>query len=259
MNRILFTLLFLIVLCCGVFGQEIVSSSQAIFPFGLSLQAGLGSYAIRDEFISHEKYSGSLPVYLCMWTDATPRRASRISLEYRAGSEIKNYNVSTSITEFTFGLDYLYPIGKFSLLSKDVFAYLGPSPELFIHFRSQNIASGGSAITRAYSFALLFSAGGTLELACPINETLLADVSLMTNVLSFGGRSVNPQNSEEPFLKLLTLFSGLRFKTDIGFRYALSSDFFVRLAYRLEVTRIDAWNYFISGSDMGVLSVHYGF
>jgi hypothetical protein len=247
------------VFCNSLFGQTGGSAPDAFFPFGLSLQAGLGSYSIRDEFVSREKYSGALPVYLCTWTDATPSRASRISLEYRSSSTIKNYNVSASITEFSFGLDYLYPVGKFSILSKDVIAYLGPSPELFIHFRSQNIANGGSAITRAYSAAMLFSAGGALDLACPISNDLLADASIATNVLSFGGRFVNPENSNESFLKLLTLFSGIRLKSDIGLRYALSSHFSVRLAYRVEIARIDAWDYFVSGSDMGVLSVHYGF
>jgi hypothetical protein len=78
-------------------------------------------------------------------------------------------------------------------------------------------------------------------------------------VFSFGGRFVNPENSDASFFKLLTLFSGLRFKTDVSLRYAFSSNFSVRLAYRIEVTRIDAWDYFISGSHMGVLSMHYGF
>ncbi len=239
--------------------QSIDSSSTSILPIGLTIQSGLGSYSICDEFISREKYSGTLPIYMLMWTDATPRRASKITFEYRSGSEIKNYNVSATITEFTFGLEYLYPIGRFSLLSNDVFAYLGPSPDLFFHFRSQNIANGGSAITRAYSVAMLLSAGATLELACPINNGLLAGISLGTNVFSFGGRFVNPENSDATFFKLLTLFSGLRFKSDVGLRYALTSNFSVRLSYRFELTRVDAWDYFISGSDMGVLSLNYGF
>ena len=121
------------------------------------------------------------------------------------------------------------------------------------------MATGGSAITRAYSLAMLLSAGATLEFVCPINKTLLADASLGTNVFSFGGRFVNPDNSDASFFKLLTLFSGLRFKSDVGLLYVLSSNFSVRLAYRFELTRVDAWDYFISGSDMGVLSVHYGF
>lgn len=240
-------------------GQTGDSSSQSVFHRGLSLQAGPGWYSIRDEFISHQNYSGAMPVYLLTWTDVTDKRASNITLEYRAASAIRNYNVSASIVEFSFDINYLYPVGRFSLLSKDVVAYLGPSPEFFIHFRSQNIANGGSAIFRAYSAAMLFSAGATLALACPIANELTADASFETNVLSLGARFVNPDNSSEPFLKLLTPFSGWRSKTDIGIRYQLSSNISARLAYRVEIARINAWDYFISGSDMGVLSVFYGF
>ncbi|MBF8296763.1 MAG: hypothetical protein HW389_3308 [Bacteroidetes bacterium] len=235
-------------------GQTGDSSSQSVFHRGLTLQVGPGLYSIRDEFISRQNYSGPMPVYLLTWTDMTGKRASNMTLEYRAAAAIKNYNVSAS-----FDINYLYPVGRFSLLSRDVVAYLGPSPEFFIHFRSQNIANGGNAITRAYSAAMLFSAGATLALACAIENALTADASFETNVLSLGARFVNPDNSSEPFLKLLTPFSGWRSKTDIGIRYQLSSNISARLAYRVEIARINAWDYFISGSDMGVLSVFYGF
>jgi hypothetical protein len=259
MKRLLLLVLALVPTCKCLYSQANDSTRGAMFPIGLTMQAGFGSYVIRDEFISHETYSGTLPMYMFTWTDCTPSCASQVTLEYQAGSRIKNFSVSASITEFTFGMDYLYPIGKLSFLSKDVFAYLGPSPDLFFHYRSQNLANGGTAITRAYSVAMLLSAGATLDLVCPIKENILADISLGTNVLSFGGKFVNPDNSDESFFKLLTFFSGLRVKSDIGLRYAASSNLSVRLGYRFELTRIDAWDYFISGSDMGVLSIYYGF
>jgi len=259
MKKLLLVILALSMVNWPLYGQADDSTSNTTFYQRFSAQGGVGSYAIRDEFISDETYSGTMPVYLIEWIDETPSRASEITFEYRAGSEIKDYNVSASITEFTLGFDFLYPIGKFSILSQEISTYLGPSPDLFFHFRSQNIANGGSALTRAYSLAMLLSAGMTFKCTCPINNSFLADASFGTNVFSFGGRFVNPNNSDASFFKLLTLFSGLRFKSDIGLQYALSSDFFVRLAYRFELTSINAWDYFISGSDMGVLSLNYGF
>jgi hypothetical protein len=259
MKRVLLLILALVLVRCWMYGQPIDSTRHTAFPTGLTLQAGLGSYAIRDEFISHERYSGRMPLYSLQWTDGTPGRVSRITLEYEAGSGIKNYNVSGSITEFTFGLDYLYPIGRWPFLSHNVSAYFGPSPDLFFHFRSQNIASGGSALARAYSVAILLSAGATLEIVCPIDNAFLADASLSSSVLSFGARFVNPDESDQSFVKPLTSFSGLRFKSNLGVRYIISSNFSARIGYRFEFTRITAWDFFISGCDMGVLSVQYGF
>jgi len=259
MKRLMLMILALSMARSNLLGQEGDSTISTLLSKGLTFRAGIGSYALRDEFISRETYSGALPVYMLTWTDGAPARISQMSFELRAGSAIRNHNISASITEFAFSFDYLYPVGKFTFLSHDVSVYLGPSPDFFVHFRSQNIAKGGSAITRAYSVAMLFSAGAILTFLSPLNESLLADATFESNVLSFGGRIVNPDDSDESFVKPLTPFSGLRFKSDAGLRYEVSSRLHVRLSYRFELSRIDAWDYFISGSDMGVLSLHYRF
>jgi len=168
MHRHALLLLMLLLPCCRALSQETDLPGQQFFPVGISFEGGPGSFAVRDEFISRERYSGPLPLYSLTWTDVTAARANRIMLEYRTGAHVMNYNVSATITEFTFGLHYLYPIGRIPLFSKQVHAYLGPSPELFFHFRSQNLAGGGNAIFRAYSVAFLLSAGATASFFCPL-------------------------------------------------------------------------------------------
>ena len=45
-----------------LYGQTDDSTRRAMSSKGLSVQAGVGSYALRDEFISRETYSA---LYLC--------------------------------------------------------------------------------------------------------------------------------------------------------------------------------------------------
>ena len=227
--------------------------------FGLSVQGNLGSYAVRDEFISHEKYSGALPGLIVEWSDVGASGGNRFTLEYASAPAIKNYNVSAAILEFALGIDWIYPVGRFSLFSRPVFASLGPSSEFYIHFRSQNLSTGGLAIFRTYSFASLFTVGVNASFVSPVSADFIADASFGASVAGLGGRLVNPDDSQSSMFEFLTLVAGLRCKTDIGLRYMVFSNLSVRLGYRLEIVRIDAWDYFISGSDIAALSVRYGF
>jgi hypothetical protein len=235
------------------------SISNSTFLTGLMIQAGIGSYSIRDEFISREKYHGPMSSYSLSWADATPSRGSLMSIEYHAGSNLKNFNVSSSITEFGFRVGFLYRVGTLSLLSQDVQVLLGPLPELFLHFRRQNIANGGDAITRAYSVAMLLSAGIAVDLACPLTDQFLARLTVTSNAVSVGGRFINPDNTDDSFFRLLSFLDAVHLNVDFGFHYQACRRLTLAIDYRLELTRIDAWDFFMSGFDAGMVSFQFGF
>jgi hypothetical protein len=42
---------------------------KIIFPEGITQEYGIGNYAVTDEYISKEKYSGTLPYYKVGWAN----------------------------------------------------------------------------------------------------------------------------------------------------------------------------------------------
>jgi hypothetical protein len=44
-------------------------TQKSIVPEGITVEYGIGSYAVTDEYISAEKYSGSLPYYSITWAN----------------------------------------------------------------------------------------------------------------------------------------------------------------------------------------------
>jgi len=48
-------------------GQDSMSH-QTLFPSGISIEYGLGRYSVRDEYISKERYSGTLPDFRANWS-----------------------------------------------------------------------------------------------------------------------------------------------------------------------------------------------
>ena len=61
---ILWALTFLI--ASHVSGQDSLSYLN-VYPAGISFEYGIGNYSVKDEYISKEKYSGTLPYYSFGW------------------------------------------------------------------------------------------------------------------------------------------------------------------------------------------------
>jgi hypothetical protein len=96
-------------------GQD-ASNPEIIFPSGVSLGFGLGLFSVRDEYISDEKYSGTLPYMNLEWMRFRARSAYHLEVEYQQSANIANNNISAEVMQFVFNQDYIYPVGSILLL-----------------------------------------------------------------------------------------------------------------------------------------------
>jgi hypothetical protein len=260
-KRFVLQSLIICALTVPVVAQDSTSHEQ-IFDEGLAIHGGVGFLALKDEYISDEVYSGTIPYFALTWSRQHDTYGDRAWLEYEYTPDLKNYNISAKITQFRLGIAFVYPIGQTNILSEETYFLLGPSSELFLHFRSENIADAGVSSFNSYSVAALFSGGVRFEALCPLSSDFQLHAMAQTTVLSLGGRIPNLVGSEEGEqtespLKLLTLFSGLDAEAELGIHYMVAPSMFVAAGYRFELTRIDAWDFFISGNDNFILSVSY--
>ncbi len=256
---------FMTILLTMVNTRALAQDSTSIaysFGDGLAIHGGVGFLSLKDEYISSEVYSGEVSYFAASWSRQNETYGHRLWLEYEYTAALRNHNISTEITQLRLGVAFMYPIGKTNVLSKDVDVLFGPTSELFFHFRSENIANGGESIANAYSFALLFSGGVKLEALCSLNESLQLHAKAQTSLLSLGGRTPSVvaaeegEKTESPF-KLLTVFAGFDASGEIGCDYKLYQSVLIAADYRFELTRISAWDFFISGNDNFILSAAY--
>jgi len=258
--RIISLIIFFPLIVGSLFGQDSLNH-QTIFQRGVAIDFGLGHCSVRDEYISKEKYSGALPYFAASWSRFHNKYGFRQKLEFRGSSAIKNYNISTDIFQFSLHRDYLYPIGKFTILSKDVFSYLGPATEFFLFYNKPNFVEGGIHLN--YSFVLLLSGGINAEFIVPLKNGFQIESSGYLSLLSLGLRTpeiVKPKENdeeEESPVKLLTPFSGMNSVVCLGGRYYLFKSLSVKLAYKFQLTRISSWDPLLAASDNLILTLTY--
>ena len=237
-------------------GQDSLKNLN-VYPGGISIEYGIGNYSVRDEYISKEKYSGTLPYYSLSWAREHKRYIYRLEMAYRNSNNINNYNVSSDITQVTFNQGFLYPLKKKLLFKKELYIWLGPSTEFFFYYAKPHIAVSG--FDYAQSFAGLFSLGFNADIVYSLNQNFQFESSLRSTVLSLGWRMVDSEEDDQSPVKPLTLFSGLNCSFNLGARYYIFNRLSVIITYKFELTRISAWDPLLSASDNVIIGLTYRF
>jgi hypothetical protein len=99
------------------------------------------------------------------------------------------------------------------------------------------------------SNAVLISIGINAKCIYYLSQKFQFEGFIRSSILSIGIRMVDLEDNNEKAVKPLTAISGLNYKNNFGIRYLLTSHISIKLSYCLKITRIDAWDYFISSND----------
>lgn len=250
------TLILILLLSGNIHSQDLLTE-KTTFPEGVTVGYGTGDLAVTDEYISAEKYSGSIPYYSIGWTNQHSNYVYHLEINFRNSNTIKNYNVSTDIYQFTLNQGFNYSLPEFNLFDKEAYAYIGPAAELYFYYNQQNIAVSG--FDYAQSFAILISGGISSELLYRLYNDLNIEGSLRFSLLSLGFRMVDEEETDEKPVKILSLFSATNLVFKIGPRYYIFDNLSVKASYLFHLTRISSWEPLLSASDNVVLSLTYRF
>ena len=233
------------------------SSEPVVYPGGISLKYGWGAYALRDNYISPERYDGVLPFYAIGWTHTHDRYVYKLNFALRQADDIKNFNVSTNIVSFKLSQGFLYPLKPLNLFDKDLSLWLGPTTDVFYFENSPDIAVSGFDYTN--SFSTLISLGFRGDGMYSIAKKFSFESSLQFTILSLGMRTVDSEEDEQPGAKPLTLASGLNASFDLGMCYDLFHWLSLGLSYRFELIRITAWENILSASNGAFVGLYFRF
>ena len=230
---------------------------KTVFPSGIFLGYGQGFYAVKDEYISKEKYSGAMPYYHVEWVRFHNRNGYRLEFEYWKSTDISNNNISAEAQQFNFNQDYFYPIGKFSLFSRNVYAYLGPSVQLFYYEIYYHFVSPGTFISPT-THGIVGSLGINTEFVYQVNDKFKVEGFLRSNLISIAGKKIDERKYEdESSPALQSVFTATKLDADLTLRYYLINRVSLSLGYRFDLSRIHKWDPYIAASNNIIISINF--
>jgi hypothetical protein len=220
----------------------------------LTLHGGLSYLTVRDEYISRENYTATLPSVGLSWSQFGSRTAYFVAVHYQSTSRLKNYNVSANFSQVSAQGAFLFRAGDFSLLHRNLTLWIGPGSEIFWDDRQQNIAGSVKVSSSLGSMCASFNARIFYQLA----SWLQLEAGTFVSLLSLTGKSSEGNDSDDS-PKVLTLFSSLRTESEVRLRCHVTGSLSAFAAYRFELTRVSAWDRFVAAGDHFIASLSYDF
>jgi len=249
-------LVVLTVCAPAVLRAQGAASHRDVFPRGLTVACGVGSYAVRDEYLTRERYSGSLPSFRASWSRFHEHAGFRLGFAVRSSDAIRSHAATTVVTHVSLDLDYLYPAGRPSIGGRRGYLFVGPAAGLFFYLNDQQIASQGLDV--ALSFAALASVGVASDLIVPLGSRVQLSASARVDVLSATLRMIDIVESDESPGRILTPFSGTRASARLTARFRLLPRLSLAAGYGAELLRITPWEKLQAASDEILVALTLG-
>jgi hypothetical protein len=251
-----------IIILVLAFAPDLTAQSDAPvpgihYPGGISLGYGIGSYGLRDEYISPERYMGILPYYAIGWTRSHQKYIYKLDLTFRQSDGFKNNNVTSDVLAFKLGQGFLYPVTPLNLFRKKMGLWLGPTTDVAYLENNPDIAVSGFDYTN--SFATLISLGFRGDVIYPISGKVAVVSNLQLTVLSIGMRAVDAEEDDQAGTKLLTPVSGWNTSFDLGIGYDPLKWLSLGIHYRFDLVRITAWEDLLFAGNSAIMTLHINF
>jgi len=227
------------------------------YPEGISIRYGLSSFAMRDRYISPERYAGALPYYSLGWVRAHRRYVYTLDFHFQYSQEIENYHVKSDVLVFNLNQGFIYPLKPVHLFRRELALWMGPAVDVEYFENNPRIAVSGFDYTNSY--LTMISLGLRGDGIYPMSGKFTLKSSLRMNLLTLGRRTVDSEEDNQPGTRLLYPVNGMHVVFELGTGYDLLNWLSLGVSYRFELIRATAWDDVLTAANGAFmeLQVHF--
>ena len=257
MRCLIITLIAILLLATTqVYGQDEEPEPFA-YPDGITVRGGLSSLAMRDRYISPERYAGILPYYSLGWARTHRSYVYTLDFHFQYSQELENNHVKSDVLIFSLNQGFLYPLKPVHLFRRELALWIGPTADVGYFENNPRIAVSGFDYTNSY--LTMISLGFRGDGIYPLSGKVALESALRLNLLTLGQRTVDSEEDDQPRTRLLYPINGLHLMFELGAEYNLINWLSLGVSYRFELIRATAWDEVLSAAN-GVfmeMQVHF--
>lgn len=232
--RTILAILWMMAMTLPVSAQD----STATNRLGLSIEYGMGGVAVTDEYISKERYSGSLP-YIGVWYGRLiDRQGFQLGFTFQQDPDLENHAVRAEYSRVNLNFDQFYRMKEFRVCSKPASWYFGPSAEYFEY----EFISRVSANHNVFSELIMVSVGINSLLEWRFTEKFTASAFIRSNVIGVNSKTHDERQFPDKNSVLQTLLTANNLDGDLAVRYRIVNRFSLGLKGKAQYTRSSGWD-----------------
>ena len=218
-----------------------LSAQDDTFPLnrlGLTVEYGMGGCAIVDDYISHERYTGTLP-YAGIWYNRLhDGRGFRLGITHQEDNDLENYAIRASFMRTAVNFDQIFLMKDFTLFNSPAAWYFGHSVEYFEY----ELINRFSSSHKVMSELIMVSMGINTSLEVEFTRRLTAGFFLRSNILGVNHKTHDELKYADKMTVLQTLISANNLNADLYARYRVLRRVSLGLAGKAQYTRSSGWD-----------------
>lgn len=227
------TIILIIVIGLPVSSQESIPLNR----LGLNVEYGISGVALKDQYISKERYTGSLQTIGIWYGRLTDRRGWQLGMTNQQGSDLKNHAIRAEFERVSLNFDQFFQMKTFNLLAKPASWYFGPSVEYFEY----ELINRFSSIHKAYSELIMVSMGINAMLEWELTGKLTLSAFVRGNVIGVNAKTHDEQRHTDQNSILQTFIKANNLNGDLFIRYRVIKRISLGLKGKAQYTRSTGW------------------
>lgn len=229
-------LLFLsIIFVLPVHSQE---NPKPVNCLGLTVEYGIGAVALTDQYISKERYTGTIPYFFAGYGRMNDTKGFMVGFMYQHDDELENYNILADLKRTSLNFDQYFRLKEFQLFNKPATWYLGPSVEYFEY----ELTNRFSSTHKVFSELIMATAGINTLLDWQFGGKFNALFFFRTNVIGVSSKNHDEYRYPDKNSVLQTPLTANNIYADLRVDYRFIKRLSVGLKGIAQYTRSTGWD-----------------
>ncbi len=232
------TNLVIVLLMAVSFSLHSQDEVKPINRLGLTVEYGLGGVAVKDDYLSGERYTGTTPFLGVWYNRLNDRKGFQLGFTFQKDDQLENNAIRASFLQASLIYDQLFNIKSFALFRQPAIWYFGPSVEYFEYELVNRFASNH----KAFSELIMASMGIATLVECQFADRFMASLFLRSNIIGANHKTHDELKYPDKNSVLQTFITANHLVVDLSLRYKVLKRVSLGLKGKAQYIRSTGWD-----------------